>query len=585
MRKKLLLELATLGLLAGAVAGCSLTADIKDIAPDTRVSRSEAPQGAIDLRAVSQGVRLLGVTEETPGPIGGITGVSLAFGDFNGDGKKDLAIGAPNLPADSPSEVMPSGVGGVYLLFGRKKVPTLNELPKLSDLIFVAKFTSTGYSILFEDLNGDGLDDLIIGAPWGDGFVHLRKDRVGVVSIIFGRKDFKGTHPLEEAADVLINGAHNQDYSGAALATGDFNGDGMADLLVGAPLDVSLGTFERGNSGAAYLILGQHQWPKTLDLARDASMTLHGVAKRDRAGTALALSDVTGDGLGDIVVGAPLAYWIVDDRPLRKSCGAVYILKGRKEVPSSVDLAKEADTTIYGTESGDGAGWSLATGDFNGDGTADIVIGAPLSRHSNARRKKSIFDLIGGNTKTGLGLATARKRVSGHAEGEVYVLFGRSEWPSLIDLTNEANLTLYGLPFEESAEVYIISQGGGDVGYSLALGNIDGDNHMDLAIGAPFTDGSDPYRRDAGLVFVVLGSDRLRGTVGLEEVSAYRVMGSKDSYRLGASIALGDFNGDGKDELAAAEPRASELDSETSVRGRVYLIESFPERSLFRPQM
>ncbi len=63
------------------------------------------------------------------------------------------------------------------------------------------------------------------------------------------------------------------------------------------------------------------------------------------------------------------------------------------------------------------------------------------------------------------------------------------------------------------------------------------------------------------------------------------MIGSKDRYRAGASVALGDFNGDGKDELAVAEPRASGLDSEASVRGRVYLIESFPERSLFRPEM
>jgi hypothetical protein len=108
---------------------------------------------------------------------------------------------------------------------------------------------------------------------------------------------------------------------------------------------------------------------------------------------------------------------------------------------------------------------------------------------------------------------------------------------------------------------------------------------MDLVIGAPFADGIDPNRRDAGSVLIVLGSDQLLGTAGLGEISTYRVIGSNDRYRLGASLALGDFDGDGIDELAVAEPRASGLDTEASVRGRVYLIESFPERPLFRPQM
>lgn len=574
-----------MGMLALAVAGCSLTSEVKDIAPDARIASSVSAPGTLDLRAVSQGVHLLGVAAENPGPIGGITGLSLAFGDFNGDGKKDLAVGAPSLPPELPGEPLPSGAGGVYILFGRSSLPTLNQLPALADLTLVANYSSTGYSLLFDDVNGDGLDDLIVGAPWAEGFVPLRRQSVGVVSIVFGRKGLTGAHPLGEVADIAINGANNFDFSGASLAKGDFNGDGLADLLIGAPLAVALGTFERGNSGAAYLLLGRRQWPKSLDLAEDASIRFFGVASGDRAGTAVALSDVTGDGLDDIVIGAPLANWMIDDRPYRKSCGAVYLVKGRKELPEFVDLAKEADSTMFGTESGDGAGWSLVVGDFNGDGKGDIVIGAPLARHSNARRKGDIFDLIGGNWRAELGLASARNRVSGHAEGEVHVLFGRAEWSSLLDLASQASLTLYGLPFDESLEIYLLTRGGGDAGYSLALGNIDGDNKKDLIIGAPFADGTEPFRSDAGMVHVVLGSDGLVGAAGLADASAYRFIGSKDRYRLGTSVAVGDFNGDGTDELAMAEPRASEVDEADSVRGRVYLIDALPEKSLFRPQM
>jgi hypothetical protein len=289
--------------------------------------------------------------------------------------------------------------------------------------------------------------------------------------------------------------------------------------------------------------------------------------------------------LADAVVGAPLADWYVDDRPLRKDCGVIYLVKGRRDLPERVDLATEADVTIYGTENGDGAGWSLASGDFNGDGTADIIVGAPLARHSNVRRKENIYDLIGGNTNTDLGFAAARRAVSGHAEGEVYILFGRPDLPAMVDLGNQANITLYGPPFEESTEVFLISEAGGDTGYSVALGNLDGDGLMDLIIGSPFSNASGPMRKDSGLVYVVLGSNRLLGTTGLAEVSSFRVVGSNHRYRLGAAVALGDFNGDGKDEIAVSEPRASELDEADSARGRVYLIEDVPERALLRPQM
>lgn len=579
MIRTLLRLSVVVGVLPLMSLGCFFVSPAKDISPDIRSAFFKAPPGTLDLRAVSQGVHVFGASQDAPGPAGGMLGIGLAFGDFNGDGKDDLAIGAPSFPNLQDAETPPSGPGGVYLLFGRTTHPTLNDLTKQADVILVAETASVGYEVAFGDLNGDGLEDLIIGAPWGAGFVPYRKDREGVVAVVFGRRNFTGTHSLGQAADVLISGANRSDFTGAALGTGDFNGDGLGDLLIGAPMGSALGTFERGNAGAAYLLLGRRQWPKTLDLAQESSIVIFGAVGGDRAGTAVALSDVTGDGLADLIVGAPLADWVIEEdvwSRSRRVCGAVYLVKGRSEIPDQIDLSTEADSTIYGTEQGDGAGWSLATGDFNGDGTADLVIGAPLARHKNIRRKKDIFDLIGGNFRADLGLAADRRRVTGHAEGEVYLLWGRPDWPALLDLGNKADVTLYGGPFEESQDVYLIAQAGGDAGYAIAMGDVNGDGRLDLIVGAPFGDGKEPLRRDAGLVHVVLGTDRVRQTIELETVSTHLVIGSNKRYRLGATLAAGDFDGDGKDDLALAEPRASELDNEKLVRGRVYLIKSLP---------
>jgi hypothetical protein len=559
-----------------ASVGCRGPTEAKDIEPDVRLSGMRAKPGVLNLGAVPRGVRVLGISEEKVGPLGGIAGLSLAFGDFNGDGKEDLAVGAPRLPGLTPRRGGSREPGGVYIIYGGSELSTLSELSSAADILLVANTLSAGYSVAFGDVNGDGLDDLIVGAPWGQGFVPYRKDKEGAVAIVFGRRLLSGTHKISELADVLISGAHTGDFAGAALATGDFNGDGIADLLIGAPLDLALGTFERASSGAAYLVLGRSQWPKTIDLAREASMTCFGVRRGDRTGESVALADVTGDGLADILIGAPLADWIVDVEFQRKDSGAVYLVRGRREFPKTLDLASEADSTIYGTERGDGAGWSVVGGDFNGDGTGDVAIGAPLARHKNVRRKEDIYDLIGGNTRVDLGLRAFRSRVSGHAEGEVYLLWGRSKWPSEMDLAKEANVTLYGAPFKEEVKVFFLVQGGGDAGYSLSMGDFNGDGREDLLVGAPFGDGQEPEVRDAGLVHLVLGTDRLGGVAALMEVSAHRVVGSNERYRLGAALALGDFDGDGRDELVASEVRASALDTEETVRGRLYIVKDFP---------
>ena len=180
-----------------------------------------------------------------------------------------------------------------------------------------------------------------------------------------------GRVDLLSQPSLRIDGAAALDQAGASVAgAGDVNGDGLDDLLVGAP--------ERGplDAGAAYVVFGR-ETPENVNLGalgRDG-FRITGAAGDDRAGVAVAgAGDVNGDGLDDVLVGADLA-----DNNGRSGSGSAYVVFGRRAA-DNVDLADlgEAGFRIDGAASSDGAGASVAgAGDMNGDGLDDLLVGAP----------------------------------------------------------------------------------------------------------------------------------------------------------------------------------------------------------------
>jgi hypothetical protein len=309
-------------------------------------------------------------------------GEAIAGGDFNHDGFSDLLIGAPYYS---------SSTGRSYIVWGHNGTwPATISAEDIGGTVGGVKINGetgshSGVSVANAgDVNRDGKTDLIIGAHYANSPDHTEAGRA---YIVFGKDS--GTWPttinlgsLTSADGVIINGADFGDWLGCSVSGNvDVNGDNTADVIVGAYVADPGDT--RYYAGITYVVFGSATLPATIDASGSTTFDgtkgfkLFGETSSDWSGYSVSASDVNGDGIGDIIIGA--YGW--DLNTTIKNPGRSYAVFGHRGAwPAVVELSSlngKNGFTITGNLKDEYSGYSVSgAGDINNDGFSDIIVGA-----------------------------------------------------------------------------------------------------------------------------------------------------------------------------------------------------------------
>jgi hypothetical protein len=390
-------------------------------------------------------------------------GDALAAGDFNGDGRTDLAIGSPGEDAGGVD-----GSGAVFILYGGDNGFSTSGLQMLDQALAGMPDSAEesdffGATLAAGDFDHDGFCDLAVGATlegvdgmWSAGAVFV------VYGSLSGLTTVRSPLFLHQNLSGLAGDAENDNRFGSALATGDFNHDGYSDLAIGVPNNTTVEGIVVSDSGAVYVLYGAWYGLVTSSsrfLTQDTISVLDAREINDHFGAALAAGDVNGDGYDDLIVGVPDEDLITGGSS-QADAGVFHLFYG---IATGIALpGNEVWDQAAAALASDLHGYALAAADFNRDGFDDLAAGVPGD--------------VGGT-------------------GSVSVLYGSASGLGSGELWRQGS---------DFGNIYDTPEAGDWFGAALAAGDLDGDGYDDLVVGVPFEDIS--TATDAGMVHVIYGS-------------------------------------------------------------------------------
>jgi hypothetical protein len=433
-------------------------------------------------------------------------------GDVDGDGYDDFLIGARG------NDESGTDAGQAYLVFGQPTGWAMDAALSTVDASFLGEAPSShagGAVSGAGDVDGDGLDDFLIGAYYDSE----AGNHAGQVYLVLGRPSGWAMDTSLATADASFLGEADIDYAGLFIdGAGDVNGDGYDDILIAAPQNSEAGT----RAGQTYVIFGGPAgWAMDTSLgAADASFV--GEASLDYSGWSVSGGgDLNGDGYDDLLIAAS------QNSEAAHEAGQVYVVFGAVSGWSMDTSLASADASFLGEGIWNRAGYSLSSaGDVNGDGYSDVLIGNMYNHEA------------------------------GNYAGQAYLVFGGPTGWAMDTSLASVGASFTGEAVEDRA------------GQSVSgVGDVDADGYDDLLIGA-FNNSE--AAQHAGQAYLILGKASgwaMDTSLSLADAS---FLGEFESDLAGYGIAgAGDVDGDGYHDLLIGAHGSDEFGDFT---GKAYLI-------------